>query len=520
MSRQFFNNINGLSELDLSENPLQTIESGVFYPLTKLKHLILNNCNLTYISSTAFSSLDHLTILELAGNNLKSHVDWTLVLGGLGRLEHLDLRKSGVCNLPENVFYNNTWLRELVLAENELSDLDVATTLGRNLVHLDYLDLSYCHLNGPLSENAFINATRLRTLILSGNNLSTADLAIAISPLLKLVKLTLRDCGLIRLPSSAFIKFTGLQELDISRNPLNNVFTGLLSPLEALEHIDMGYSNLQEVSRTTFSKMSTLKTLILSGNKLKNLESGLFQNLTRLKTLELNDCGLNRLNDTVFYDNFTYPHLEELRLSGNPLKVPNKGPILPPQLSGLTKLDISGCNLSYLPDDAFITTPNISQLLLNDNKLTNTKENNSLKFLEPLADLKQLDLSFNKIQFMKTDQFQYNNKLTSLKLVGNPWKCDCYVLDLWEWAIMAKGNVAILVGSTKSIASNLNNKKEIRLLCNFDLQTTPIKEVIRRRLGPDLHVRVQQTWARYVHEAYCYRNAAVASQAKTNLIKN
>jgi len=275
----------------------------------------------------------------------------------------------------------------------------------------------------------------------------------------------------------------------------------------------MGYSNLQRISRTTFLKMSALKTLILSGNKLKSLESGLFQNLTRLEVLELNNCGLSRLNDTVFYDNFTYPDLEELRLSGNPLQVPEEGPILPPQLSGLKNLDMSKCNLTYLPDDAFVTTPNISQLLLNDNKLKSDKDG-FMKFIEYLTGLEQLDLSFNNITSIKPDKFSYNHQLLSLKLVGNPWKCDCYVVDMWEWAASSKGNIGVLVGSTKSIASNVNNKKTKGLVCNLDPKSTPVKEAKLRRPGRELTSNVQRTWARYVREANCPHSAAAARPAR------
>ncbi|XP_026818233.1 insulin-like growth factor-binding protein complex acid labile subunit [Rhopalosiphum maidis] len=500
LSPQFFANIRGLNKLDISGNPLHIIEPGIFDPLISLKHLILNNCNLTHISSVAFSSLGDLTILELAGNSLKSHVDWTLILGNLGRLEHLDLRQSSVSNLPDNVFFKNKWLRSLVLAENELSYLDVATTLGHNLVNLDFLDLSYCHIKGPLSKDAFANATKLRTLILSGNDLSAEDLAVALSPLLKLVKLSLRDCGLTRLPANTFQKFTKLHELDISRNPLNNSFTALLSPLESLEHLDMGYNNLQRIPRTTFSKMSALKTLILSGNKLKSQELGLFQNLTRLEVLELNNCGLSRLNDTVFYDNFTYPKLEELRLSGNPLQVPKEGPILPPKLSGLKNLDMSKCNLSNLPVDAFTTTPNIRQLLLNDNKLKSDEEG-SMKFLETLTRLDQLDLSFNNITAISPDKFGYNYQLTSLRLVGNPWKCDCYVVDMWKWSALSIGNIEVLVDSK-------------RLECNFDPKSTPIKKANLTRLGSELTASVQRTWVRYVGEANCLRRPEAARPAR------
>lgn len=87
------------------------------------------------------------------------------MLGHLGRLETLNLRRSGIVNLPEDAFDKNEWLRRLTLAENNLRNLDVATTLDHNLQHLDYLDLSDCRLTGPLSEDAFTSATKLRTLL-------------------------------------------------------------------------------------------------------------------------------------------------------------------------------------------------------------------------------------------------------------------------------------------------------------------------------------------------------------------
>lgn len=513
LSPQFFTNISSLKELDLSGNPLNVIEPGIFDSLTSLKHLILNNCNLTHISSVAFSSLEQITILELAENTLKSDIDWTSILGNLRRLEHLELRQSGLLSLPKNAFFNNTWLRGLVLARNELSNLDVATTLGHNLVHLDFVDLGYCHLKGPLSEDAFANATKLRTLILSGNHLSTVDLEVTLSPLLKLLKLSLRECGLTKLPANTFHKLTSLQELDISRNPLNNAFTALLSPLKSLEYLNMGYCNLQRISKTTFFKMSSLKTLILSGNNLEFLESNLFQNIARLEVLELNNCGFSRLNGTVFNDNITYSDLEELRISGNPLILPENGPILPVQLSSLKNLDISKCNLSYLPDNAFTTTPNISKLLLNDNELK-INENSSMKFLKPLIRLEQLDLSFNNLTSIKPDMFQYNYKLISLKLIGNPWKCDCYVVDMWEWAISLNKNIEVLRGSTNSVTTNANNKTVKGLLCDFDPKNTPIKATKRKQLSNQLTMNVQRTWARYVREANCSSSHAAEKSTK------
>lgn len=64
LSPQFLTDISSLKELDLSGNPLNVIEPGIFDSFTSLKHLIFNNCNLTHISSVAFSNLEQITILN------------------------------------------------------------------------------------------------------------------------------------------------------------------------------------------------------------------------------------------------------------------------------------------------------------------------------------------------------------------------------------------------------------------------------------------------------------------------
>lgn len=506
LSPSFFSNITALNTLDLSGNQLRIVETGIFDPLVSLETLKLNRCNLTHIAGIAFNSLVHLKVLELAHNNLKHQVDWALVLGSLVRLELLDLRNSGISNLPENTFIKNPWLRTLILAENELAGLDVVTTLGHNLIHLDTLDISYCHLTEPLSEAPFLNATKLRTLILSGNRLSSAVLSTALAPLTRLQTLSLRDCGLTRLPANTFHRFAALQKLDLSYNPLNNAFTGLLSPLESLEHLDMGYSNLKSISKDTFIKMNSLRTLILSGNKLQQLEYGLFQNLTKLETLELNHCGLSRLQEAVFYDNYTYPDLEELRLAGNPLKVDLKEALIPKQLSRLKILDLRNCELSFLPSVAFNSSRNITRLLLADNRLSNV-DSTALKFLEPLKHLTYLDLSNNNFSSITSNVFFRNPEIQSLKLVGNPWKCDCNVVDMWQWAQSERGDIGVLIGSTTAAADTvaINSKKKKALLCYLDTKT-PIKEGKLRRPGRELLFNVNRTWARYVREADCTWN--------------
>lgn len=499
LSPQFLANITAINILDLSDNPLRIVEAGIFDRLISLETLKLNRCNLTYIAGVAFNSLYHLKVLELSGNNLKNQVDWALALGNLKQLEFLDLRRSGLSNLPEKIFSNNTGLRALILAENELANLDVTTTPFSNLMQLDFLDISYCNLQEPLSETTFLNTTKLRTLILSGNHLSSVVLSEALAPLTRLQTLSLRDCGLNRLPAYSFHRFSSLQKLDISYNPLSNTFTGLLPSLEGLEHLDMGYCNLKTIFSDTIWKMS-LKTLILSGNKLDSLESGLFQNLTRLEILELNYCGLSRLSEIVFYDNYTYPDLKELRLAGNRLQVDPHKPLIPKQLSRVKTVDLRNCDLSKLPHVAFNSSRNITKLLLADNKLGSVDNFEHLNFLNPLSHLVHLDLSNNNFSSITPDVFK-NTNISVLKLSGNPWKCNCYILDLWHWASTERGDIGVLVGSTRETADIISShsKKKKVLRCYVDTKTTPINKKSDREFLKNVNL----TWAQYVRLANC-----------------
>jgi len=493
-----------LNTLDLSGNAIEEIRALTFNPLTSLKHLILNDCNLTFISIHAFDGLDNLSRLEMARNKLISNVDLSSVLRFLSRLDYLDLRRASVAELSFYTFANNILLRNLVLAENQLSGPHVGITLGENLVHIDFLDLSNCGLNVPISGRAFTHATKLRTLILSGNRLISTNLSTVFWPLVKLMKLSLRDCGLNILPMNTFKRLTHLKELDISRNPLINNDGSLmsLSILESLEHLDVGYSNLEEISATIFSKMSNLKTLILTGNKLKFLEQGSLQNLKGLQVLELNNCGLTSLRNVLFFDEFPYyPNLVELRISENPIQTPTNIILYKYHMVNLNNLDMSKCNLSYLPQEYFISTPNLKQLLLNDNKLKGDKK--SMKFMKHLDNIVELNLSFNNMTSIDPNEFDYNGFLVSLKLIGNPWICDCYIVDICNWAESIKLNIDVLHGPT-GIYSYKNHEKTKYLTCDYDPNITPItKSGIQSRSSFKQPLNANFTWQRFVSDAIC-----------------
>ncbi|KAI8438000.1 hypothetical protein MSG28_010658 [Choristoneura fumiferana] len=507
---QFFDNITSLTTVDLSNNPLTTLVSGVFDVLTSLDTLKLNDCKLTTVPDNVFSTLANLKNLELAGNQL-DNTNWPELLGSLTRLEYLNLRKTGLTAVSEDTFSNCTNLVSLILADNELRDLDVAATLGSSVDHLELLDLSNCKIQGPISGDAFANATRLKSLYLSGNPLFAPDLEEALAPLPKLERLFMSKCGLRRLPDN-FNVFDNLVELDISHNPLVNVFAKLLAPLEKLEYLNMGYSNLSYLAPDSFYNLTSLKRLVLSGNDLLSLEAGLFGNLTQLTTIELEFCGLKRpLNANSFFKNLTYMDLREIRLGGNPLVIPASGPVFPKSLSHVTILDLSNCNITKLNSDAFKNTNNITDLNLAGNKLSS--KDDSLRFLERLEHLEKINLSSNNLTTIDPEVFVNNPKLHSLNLIGNPFICDCKIAEMWDWANMIKGDLDVLIGA-KSAEKDIvvkGNKKKKNLYCRYNetqlrnMTITTNRTVPGRRpfIKPRELTYANRTWAKYVRESGC-----------------
>uniref|UniRef100_A0A0C9RWG7 LRRC15 protein n=1 Tax=Fopius arisanus TaxID=64838 RepID=A0A0C9RWG7_9HYME len=499
LNTQFFHNTTNLKKLDLSGNPLQQITPGPFDHLTNLEYLKLNNCTLTHISPEAFIHLENLRELDMSNNNLRT-ITWSTILAPLVRLESLNIGNTGITNLPADAFNKNLYLRHLVLSQNELHHLDIENTLGHNLHNLQSVDLSNCGLQDRLSEETFKNSSKLRVLNLSGNPMFAGDLTAVLRHLPKLHKLSLSNCSLRRLPD-AFDVLEHLEELDISHNPLSDAFVKLLNPLRSLEYLDMSYCSLGYVGNNTFAHMTSLKKLILSGNKLHTLDENLFANLTRLESLELKNCGFTTpLDPNIFGSDKISSSVIELRLNGNPLEMPDEGPLLPKQLSNVEILDLTNCSIRRLNPDILSRNKNLTHLNLSNNRIS------SLEFLRKLRRLEHLDLSNNLLTTINRKILKSNSHLLSLNLIGNPFVCNCSIVDTWDWAVHEKNDLHVLIGSKPSEFATGAVKFRKSLSCTYDDET--YRNVTNQRLLMRKgDVTPHRTWAKYIRESNCERQA-------------
>ncbi|KAL2914081.1 hypothetical protein HK105_206339 [Polyrhizophydium stewartii] len=211
--------------LDASFNRLADLAPLADIPLRSLAILDLRGNRISRIPTTAGCFIDLRQLL--LGSNLIRDIP-SAFLGGLARLETLDVSANQISSLPQNLFLSCPRLKRLDASHNQLRtlprSLESASGLVQlNLAHnriaqvpvsiqalgaLEILDLSFNHLASP--QPALSHMNMLQTLILDGNRLES--LSVEIGGLVSLRTLSLRRNFLRSLPRSLG-KLTALENL-------------------------------------------------------------------------------------------------------------------------------------------------------------------------------------------------------------------------------------------------------------------------------------------------------------------
>nr|GME19573.1 LRR receptor-like serine/threonine-protein kinase GSO2 [Ipomoea batatas] len=138
-------NLTFLSVLDISENMLTGEIPKQIGNLNKLQRLNLNGNMLTGEIPKQIGNLSKLQVLSLYENMLTGEIPKQF--GILSKLQELDLARNRLCGpLPENLGYSFPMIENLYILDNKLE--------------------------GIVTENHFVNLTKLITLSASGNRLT------------------------------------------------------------------------------------------------------------------------------------------------------------------------------------------------------------------------------------------------------------------------------------------------------------------------------------------------------------
>ncbi|XP_078039706.1 uncharacterized protein LOC144471491 isoform X2 [Augochlora pura] len=252
LSPYTFNGFPKLEELRMSNNP-KLVYSTRNSTLThgNLRKLNVTRCNLDRPGLHGLPSLTH---ARLAGNMIKLLPDrifaWNRELG------FLYLSGNGVENLNSSTFEGLVKLQVLDLSENDLREIHPMTF--QDNVELKLLNLSYNILNevprlvsgithldlswnmiGSLDENFLTDLSRIRSLVMSDNNLETVPSNIRS---ITLRNLDLRRNRLVRLKNDTFTHLPQLIRVDLSGNRL----TEALDPAIFRNNADLNIIKLDD----------------------------------------------------------------------------------------------------------------------------------------------------------------------------------------------------------------------------------------------------------------------------------
>lgn len=282
-----------IHSLDLSATAMtKVVESHLFVSRT-MEVLRLNGNNITTVEANAFN-LPGLKELDLSENFIE--VIDPEVFRRTKNLEYLNLASNRLKNLPPMLFHHLCNLNRLVLDYNDV---------GKSLREVDLFQRRGLALNNAIS------------------------------------RLSLRGIGLDELPGNFFIEAYDLREVAISNNNLTSVpelpFT--------LEYLDISDNPIKEIFPEDFSELLALKTLKINNLLINEIPDFLFASMKTLINLEIErNKNLTFFSKLAFgveaLDDATYFTLERLSLRGSRLTSLTQELEVP--LGRLSKLDLQG----------------------------------------------------------------------------------------------------------------------------------------------------------------------------------
>lgn len=324
--------------------------------LTHLEQLTLTRQNIQQLKldSFCFTGLGLLRELKLPSNSINFIGSRTFT--SLINLNTLDLNSNKINFIDDDAFYGLEKLKNLYLFSNKLNSL----LFLDHLTGLTVLKLSF-NLIGELASGVFGRLSRLERLELAENRIDQVE-------------------------NRAFSTLANLKMLNLSSNKSINLAQDTFVDLNNLEELDLSYCAIKTMNHVNLDRLNNLKKIHLQSNEIDSLASDLFRGLSNVQLINLSYNRLSKVDCDVFTASLT----------------------------SLTKLNLTGNDLTHVENNSFSHLTNLTELSLNCQKI-----NPSLKLIENMNKLVNLEMSFSNIIDLTWELFEKFTQLRSLNLVGN-----------------------------------------------------------------------------------------------------
>lgn len=362
------------------------------------------------------------------------------------QVKHFIVMTSPVSYLFIHTLEESPQLTKLIFLDNALRSIH--SQAFEHLTELQELEISGNPLLDHLFLGTFSKQGNLTKLLLNFNRFKTV-LPGMFDSLKQLETLQMKGNIISDLPTFLFLNLHNLRVLDLSINKLEGVKRETFSGLARLETLKLNNNLISNLTSDTFHNISQLIELHLEGNKISELADEIFFELTNLEVLSVRGNLLTTFSDKVF--GFEASNLRELNLKGN--RLIELSPLS--SLTSLTDLILSSNHLSDLPEDIFRNVTALENLDLSENRLTSLPETifnglfgiktihlnkNNLskvdaKLFEDQVLIQQLYLSDNRLETLPFGLFDPFAIQHTVRLHGNPWKCDCQMWYLHDWVL-------------------------------------------------------------------------------------
>ncbi|XP_008280264.1 carboxypeptidase N subunit 2 [Stegastes partitus] len=371
------------------------------------------------------------------------------------QVKDLIIMTSAVAYLFPNTLEESPQLNKLIFINNAIRSINAQAF--EHLTELQELDIS----GNPWLEHLFLGTfskqENLTKLQLNFNRFKTV-LPGMFDSLKQLETLQMKSNIILGLPPFLFLNLRKLRFLDLSQNKLSEANRETLSGLVSLEILKLNHNLISNLTADTFHGVPELTELHLEWNKISELGDGVFSALTKLRVLNLRGNLLTTFSDQAF--GFSNSTLTELNLKGNRLIELSSLS----SLTSLTDLILSSNLLSSLPEDLFRNLTTLENLDLSENQLTLLPETvfNELFSIKAIHlnknNLSRLDAKLFEDQMLIQQLYLSDNRLETLplglldpfviqhtvRLHGNPWRCDCHMWYLHDWVLRNSRDIEML----------------------------------------------------------------------------